>query len=739
MKNELNVHTRSISRRSFLITAGTVGIAVSYGNLPSQAFAATIATETAGNYNPNAWVTINHDGTVTIISPASEMGQGVMTTLPLLIADEMDAEWSKVKVVQSPSDAEKYGNPGFYGIQLTGGSETVRGYYEPLRLVGGQTRMILLHSAAEILDKPVTELTTEPGVVVHTPTQTRISYGEISRLGKIPDPLPQITAADLKQPDQWHYIGKKDLPRIDVPSKVDGSAIYGIDVQLPDMLYGAVIRPPVQGETPANIDDSEAKNVPGITKIVQLPYGVGIIGETIEATIRAKEMLSIEWTTGSRIRNYSSASLIEEYRKAGSDLSQTGVHAVKKGEAAQAIASSDTLIEVDYLSDHVYHATMEPMNATALVSDDGVDVWAPTQGPTFTQGFAAQTAGTTTDKVRVHTTMLGGGFGRRAERDFVDDAVSLAKEVKGRPVKAVWSREDDVRHGKYRPLVAQHVRVGLTSSGAISGWQHRVAADSIFARTLPPVFEDAGGLDDVVTEGADFNYDMPTHEVEYLRQDNGLDIGYWRAVGCGYTKFAVECVVDEIAAARNIDPAQQRLELLAGEPRARKVIENTVKMSDWSRPREGRALGLAYSDSFGAHCAAVAEVSVNRENGQIRVHKVWTTVDPGVAIQPQNIEAQMTGAITHGISHALYEQINVVNGEVQEGNFDTYRVIRMSEIPEIEVSILGDPTQKPSGMGEVGLPPIGPAIANAFARLTDGARLRHYPFLPDRVLEALNG
>lgn len=738
MTGTIQVRASELSRRSFLITAGGLGIAVAFGGLPRDALGATVAPASEGNYRPNAWVTIAADGTVTIMSPASEMGQGIMTTLPLLIAEDMDADWDKVRVVQAPSDAATYGNPGFYGVQLTGGSESTRGYYRVLRLVGAQTRKIIIASAAGMLNVPVSELATEPNKVVHSSSGRSLDYGEIAAAGALPDPLPQATEADLKPSEQWRYIGSLAVPRVDVPSKVDGTALFGTDVQLPNMLYGAVLRAPVQGERPEAIDNTEARGVPGVTHIVPLPYGVGIIGETVEATDRAKHLLDVTWTTSSRVRDYTSDRLLEQYRIIGRDLAQAGVDALAEGDAQAAISHAATVIEVDYMSDHVYHATMEPMNATALVTGDAVEIWAPTQGPTGTQGFAAEVAGTAPDKVKVNTMLLGGGFGRKAEADFIVDAVLLAKEVEGRPVKVIWSREDDVRHDKYRPLEAQHVQVGLDADGNIVGWRHRIVADSIFARTMPDLFDSQGGHDDVVTEGAHFNYAAPAHRIEYIRQDNGLDIGFWFAVGVGYTRFAIECVVDEIASARSIDPLDLRLELLRDQPRARRVIETVARMAEWDRQRDGRALGLAYSDAFGSHCAQIAEVSLNRETGEIWVHTVWCAVDPGIAVQPRNVEAMMIAGITNGASHALFERINIIDGQVQESNFDTYRVMRISEAPDIKVSVIPTPEAPIGGVGQAGLPPIGPAIANAVARLTGGVRLRHYPFLPERVLEALN-
>ncbi len=732
-----HIEARALTRRSFLVSTGGLSVAVAFGALPEAAFGASMANAGDGAYRPNAWVTIAEDGTVSIISPASEMGQGVMTSMPLLIAEDMDADWSKVRIVQAPADAKNYGNPKFGGAQLTGGSRTTPGYYDKLRLVGAQTRKVILASAADTLKVPVDELTTEPNVVVHKKSGKKIGYGELAKSAKLPDKLPEATPDDLKPARHWRYIGNRKIPRVDMAAKVNGSAVFGMDVQLPNMLYGAVLRTPVQGEKPVSVDDAAARKMKGILQIVPLPYGIGIIGDTVEATKKAKDSIKVTWSTGAKARGYTSDKLLEEYRKIASDLSKKGVDVHKEGDAEAAIAGAATVLKVDYMTDHVYHATMEPMNATAIVKNDQVEIWAPTQSPSVTQGFGARMAGTTPEKVKVHTTLLGGGFGRKTEADFIIDAVLLAKAVQGRPVKVIWSREDDVQHDKYRPLEAQHIEVGLDASGDVVGWRHRIVAQSIFARVFPAAFEKGGGQDGSVTEGLEFNYAVPAHHIEFIRQENGQDVGFWRAVGPGYTKFGVECMIDEIAAAKKVDPLTFRLELLKNEPRAQKVLHTVASMAKWTKKRKGRALGLAYSDAWGAHCAQIAEISLDRKSGEIRVHNVWCAVDPGVAVQPWNIEAQMMSAITHGASHALYEQINFVNGEVQESNFDTYRVMRMSEAPEVHVKVIATPENPPTGMGEVGLPPTGAAIANAVARLTGGVRLRHYPFLPDRVKAAL--
>jgi isoquinoline 1-oxidoreductase subunit beta len=730
------VQAERLTRRSFVVMIGGSAVGVAFGAISDATFARD-ATAAKGGRRLNAWVTIADNGIVTITSPASEMGQGVMTAMPALIAEDMDADWAMVRVVQAPADSNTYGNPGFGGRQLTGGSRTTQGYYEMLRLVGAQTRKVLIAVAADMLKVPVGELSTEPNRVVHKNSGQMLGYGEIAGRGILPNPLPQAAKSDLKPIAQCRLIGNASMQRLDIPSKTNGSARFGIDVQLPDMLYGAVLRAPVQGEQPKTIDDAAAKLVTGITAIVPLPYGVGIIGETVEATRKAKDLLKVEWSISSKVRTYDSDALLAAYADVGRDSAQTGVTVHAEADALAAILVADKVIAADYLTDHVYHATMEPMNATAQVTASGVEIWASTQGPAPTQMAAAKIAGVTPDRVKVNTMLIGGGFGRRGEVDFITDAVLLAKAVPGRPVKVIWSREDDVQHGKYRPLTAQHIKAGIDAGGNIVGWHHRIVAQSIYARSFPDAFAKSGGVDGPVTEGSDISYDFPAHRVEYLRQPDGHDVGFWRAVGAGYTKFAIECMIDELAAAKSIDPLKFRLALLEKQTGAYKVIEAVGKMAGWSRKRKGRALGLAYSDAWHAHCAQIAEVSLDRESGDIRVHNVWCAIDPGLAIQPLNIKAQMVGGIIHGTSHALFEQINIVKGEVKEDNFGSYRVLRMSEAPDVHVQILTTPGNPPSGIGEVGLPPVAPAIANAIARLTGGVRLRHMPFLPDRVKAAL--
>jgi isoquinoline 1-oxidoreductase beta subunit len=660
-----------------------------------------------------------------------------MTSIPLLIAEEMDADWQKVRIQQAPMDAKAYGNPKFGGIQTTGGSQSTRAFFDMLRLVGAQTRRVLLASAAVELRVPMAELTTRPNIVVHQPSGRTLSYGRLAELGSVPDSIPEVTLADLKPAADWRYIGTTALPRIDIRSKVTGAAEFGMDVQLPGMLYGAVRRPAVQGEAPVSVNDTAAGTIKGLTKIVPLPYGVGVVADSIWAARKALDALDIAWSEKSLTRGYSSNQVMADYQAIASKDGVASVIVARRGDAASALRSTFKVLTAAYASDHVHHATMEPPNATALVSAERVDVWGPFQAQTAVQSMAASATGIDMSRVEVHTTMIGGGFGRKYEADFALDAVLLAKSMPGRPVKVIWTREDDIQQGKYRPLEAQYIQVGFSEDGKITAWRHHIVAASISARYTPDSFKQSGGLDPTITEGIDFNYDVPNLLGEYTRAERGVDVGFLRAIGNGYTKFGVECMLDEVATVTGADPLGMRLRLLHHEPRAQRVLQAVAEMSGWKRQPKGAPLGIAYSDAFGTHCAQVAEIDVTHDTGEIRVLNVWCAVDAGVAIQPVNIDAQIMSGIVYGISLCLHEQINIVDGEVQEANFNDYRVLRLSEVPEIHIRVISSPSDAPGGIGEAGVPPVAAAIANAFAACNRGLRLRHYPFVPDRVKMAL--
>jgi Aerobic-type carbon monoxide dehydrogenase, large subunit CoxL/CutL homologs len=607
-----------------------------------------------------------------------------------------------------------------------------------VRLAGAQARKVLLANAARMLNVPVAELTTDNGTVVHKKSGRKLGYGDIAKSATMPDPMPKATKADLKPLDQCRFIGK-DHARVDIPLKVNGQAKYGIDTQLPDMLYASVLHPPVQGEKPAKIDDKAAKAIKGVISVHPLPRGVAVVGKTLEATMRGKAALKVAWTTTSKARKYSNDSLADEYTKLAGDWSHPSVDMLKNGDAAGTIGKAAKVISANYVADHVAHCCMEPLNATALVKGDQVWVWTSNQSVIDMKLAGAQGAGTKPDKVKVARPFLGGGFGRRTDHDVALEAVQLAKIMQGTPVKVIWSREDDVTQDMWRPFAAQRLEVGLDDKGDIVGWRHRVVAASYMARAIPPLFKKLGGKDPVSASGGDFRYAVPAQQVDYVRAQSGFEVGAWRGIAAGYTKFAVETMMDEVAAAKGVDPIELRISLLQKHPRSIAVLKAVAEMSGWNKPRsDGHALGVAYSDAVESHTAAVVEVSLDRQSGQIHVHHLWAAVDPGVVVQPKNVAAQIESAMVMSLGVALREQIRLKNGEPQETNFDSYQVLRMSEIPPIEVKVIST-DNPPTGIGEAGVPVVAPAIANAVAKLTGGKRLRHLPMTPERVKNALQG
>jgi isoquinoline 1-oxidoreductase subunit beta len=716
----------TLSRRSFLVSTGAFGVAVAFGTLPDTAAA-------AGSLAPNAWVTIGGDGIVTIVPPAVEMGQGVQTALPLILAEDLDADWSAVRLAPTPDDDKVYGNPAFRHQLTTVGSFAVTGYYETLRLAGAQARAVLLANAAAAWQVPMAELTTEAGIVVHAKSGRKIGYGDLARTATVPDPLPQVTAADLKPAAQFRLIGK-DVPLLDTAAKVNGSAQFGIDTQLPDMLYAAILYPSVQYQKPERIDDGAAKAVKGVVKVVPLPSGVGVIAETLEAAHKAKAALRVAWSAAPA-QSYGNERILEDYSRIAADWSRPGVEMLNQGDTDLAIKGAAKVIRADFFSEHVAHVCMEPLNATVKVDGDRVETWSGNQSPTNMKILAAIAAGTTPDKVRVHTAFLGGGFGRKSDGDELFQTTLLAKAVAGRPVKMIWSREDDMMNDKFRPLTAQHVEVGLDASRDIVAWRHRIVNESYLARVLPPAVFAKIGRDIVSGGGGEMSYAVPNHRVEWVRAARGVDVGAWRGIAAGYTKFAIETLIDEIAALKAVDPVAYRLALLRDDPRAATVVSTVAEMADWGRKRQGRAVGIAYSNALRSRTAAAAEVSVDEANGEIKVHRLWTAVDAGLAVQPRNIVAQIESAMNVGLGAALVEEITFKNGVVQQTNFHEYPVMRMSDVPPMAVKVISS-AAPPTGIGEAGVPVVAPAIANAVALLT-GKRLRHLPMTPDRVKRGL--
>jgi isoquinoline 1-oxidoreductase beta subunit len=728
----------SLSRRQVMIGAAGLSFALALGTA-GRSVAAVVGSERGGKAL-SPWVSITPDGTITIMSAATEMGQGSMTSLPLIIAEELDADWSKVRIVPAPPIDAVYGNPGFGGMMYTAGSNAVTSYFRPLRVFGAQVRRVLLDNAAKKLGVPVEELTTDPSVVVHAKSGQRLSYGAIAAFAEVPDKAPEIKPEQLKKTSDFRLIGK-DVMRVELPSKVNGSATYGIDVQVPGMLYGSVLRAPVEGSVPDKIDDGKAKAVAGVVSIVRLPHGVGVLAETPWAAFEAREALirSVTWTRTGMAWGFDSDKGIEAFAADAKNLARPATEWSRAGDAKGQFEKAASVIEAQYRCDYAYHAQMEPLNAVAAVSPSGdsVEIWAGTQSQTTATEAPAKYLGIPRDKVKLHDLLMGGGFGRRGNRDvdFIMDAVMLSKEI-GRPVKVMWTREDDVHNGRFRPMSGHYLRAGFDAGGKLTAWHHRLAADRITPFMDPVRYQAGGGKDGMVMAGTDVRgYDIPHQLVEQLYRDAGIRTNPLRGIGVTANKFATESFMDEVARKRGADPLAFRLDLLKGTPRAHKVVERVAQMADWSRKRDGRALGLAYIDYSGSQVAAIAEVSINRASGEIKVHDFWCAMDCGIAVQPDNVVAQTESSIVYGLGLALYERISIKNGAVEQSNFYDYHLPRMNQVPQMHIEVISTDNH-PTGAGQMATPLVAPAIASAVAQLT-GVRLRHTPFTPERVKQAL--
>jgi isoquinoline 1-oxidoreductase beta subunit len=743
------------SRREFFKRAGlALGFVLMPNGLLTVVDAHACGDE--GDLDLNAWVHIsNSQDTITVMCPTAEMGQGIYTSLPLLLAEELDANWRHIRVTQAPSD-QAFINPDYFNVQGVGGSRSTIGYWRIMRLAGAQARAILIANAARRWGVPFAECATVPSQVVHTASGRKMSYMEIALIDDIQLDAPQLTEKDLKAPSQWRLIGR-DVQRLDVPLKVNGSARYGIDVQMPGMLYASILRPPVatcpyplygdgSENGPVKVDASAAMKIEGVVKVVELPHGVAVVGTDYWATVKGKRALKVEWRKGSLGSQYDSEAKKREWTAIAADRSKQGRTLDNAGDFGAAIKAAAQSVSAEYVTDHVHHACMEPFNATAWLMHGDLELWAPTQGQTWAQQSCGRVIGMPADKVRVHTTFLGGGFGAKTEQLPNAEAAMLSKAM-DKPVKVIWSREDDVKHGAYRPLTAQRMDAAISVDGTVTGWSHRLVADSVLVRARKVVWDKNPGIDGSVAVGMTQPYGIPNKHHEYIHQLGGVPVGYWNAVGNGFTIFAVESFMDEVAAKLGKDPLQLRIELMT-DARGKALLERVRKMSDWDRKREAvrsassraedRALGVAYNHGGRWNCqiAEVVEVSMDRATGRIRVHNVWAAADPGTAIQPRHLRQQLETGIIWGMSAGLRERITIKDGVVQQSNFHDYPVPRMDEIPEIHIEIIQGAVGQSSGAGQIGVAPMAPAIANAVYRLT-GARVRAMPMLPERVKQAL--
>lgn len=700
-------------RRSFLKTglAGATGLLVGL-RLPESAFA-ELAPVPAGGFAPNAWIRVAPDDTVTFIIDRSEMGQGVITSLSMLLAEELECDWKRVRWEFAPAD-KAYFNP-LFGMQGTGGSMSLRGAWTPTLKAGAIARDMLVTAAAQQwgVDKALCHA--ENGMVVNTKTKARASYGSLAGAAA---KLPVPAEVPLKDPNTFKLVGKPTR-RLDTAIKTTGRAQFGIDVRLPGMLHAVVARCPVFGGKLAGFDATKAKAAQGVKAVVPISSGVAVIADNTWSAIQARELLDIKWDEGANAK-LSSADITRMF---ADTMAAPGAEARKEGDAAAALASSPKKLEAVYEAPYLAHATMEPMNCTADVRSDRVDVWVPTQFQTMTEQSAVRISGLKPEQVHVHTTFLGCGFGRRAEQDFVVEALEASKAV-GAPVQVTWTREDDMQHDFYRPGSYCRLSAGLDAEGWPVAFGARIASPSIMARFFGPGAI-KNNLDNTSVEGvSDLPYDIPNVLVDYHLTEPGVPVGFWRSVGASQNGFFSESFVDEMAAATGKDPFEFRRKLLARKPRHLGVLELAATKAGWGTPLPaGRFRGIAMVEAFGTYVAEVAEISIS--SGSLRVHRVVCAVDCGRIVNPATAEAQMQGAIVFGLSAALKGEITIEAGRVRQSNFDDYEVLRMNEMPTVEVHIVQSEAA-PTGCGEPGVPPIAPAVCNAIFAAT-GKRIRRLP------------
>jgi isoquinoline 1-oxidoreductase beta subunit len=638
-----------------------------------------------------------------------------------------------VRVQQGPV-AKEFTNP-FYKLQITVGSSTVRAFYDPARQAGAAGRAMLVQAAAAHWKVPENECRAELGKIKHGKSGRSLTYGQIClEAAKLPVPK----TAPLKKESEFRYIGKA-MPRLDIPAKVSGKTIYGLDVDLPDLHYAVIARPPAYGAKALSFDEKAAGQVKGVVKVVPTPHGIAVCAKTLQAAWMGRDALQVKWDAGA-LPQMDNAFIEKTFME---DLDKPGSKAAANGDAVKALSEAAQKIKATYFVPFVAHTTMEPMNCTAQVTKDQCDVWVPTQGQTVAQLVATQISGFPPEKVNIHTTYMGCGLGRRAMPDFVVEAVIISKVV-GKPVKVVWTREEDVKYDMFRAATAQRIEAGLDGQGKLIGWSHKAVAGSLMKDIDPKGIVDGvdilslWGLVDFPgsPDGNKIIYEIPNLYLEFLISQLPIPVTAWRSVQNGPNAFVVESFIDELAAAAKKDPLAFRLGLLKGSPRAQKVLQLAAEKAGWGKSLpQGRGLGIAQHHCFGTYVAQVAEVSVNDKTGALKVHRVVAAVDCGTAVNPDTTTAQIEGSIVIALSTVFKEEVRFANGGVKSANFDDYPVIRMSQVPEIEVHIVNT-GEKLGGIGEPGVPPTAPAVANAVFKAS-GARVRRIPLTPDRILAAL--
>jgi isoquinoline 1-oxidoreductase beta subunit len=710
-----------ISRRS-LLTGGLAGGFLLAFHLPVRAANEPVQPPdvTDGKFAPNAFIRIDLTGQTTLVMPQVEMGQGVYTSIAMILAEELDADFSQVTLQHAPPNDKFYGNPVF-GLQSTGNSNSIRAFWKPLRTAGASARAMLVQAAAQQWQVEPASCSTSNGEVTHKDSGRKLSYGALAAGASSQTPPKD---APLKDPKDFVLIGKS-LKRLDTPDKVNGKAVYGIDAMLPGMKFATLAQCPVFGGKIGKVDDSAAAKIPGVRQVIVLDDLVAVVGDHMWAAKKGLDALVVTWDEGPNAR-INSKDIWEDLRAASQ---KDGAVAKSVGDIAKGLATGDKL-EASYELPFLAHTTMEPLNCTVHVKSDSCEIWTGTQIMTRVQSEAAKAAGLPVDKVIVNNHLLGGGFGRRLEPDMVIAAVRIAKQVDG-PVKVVWTREEDVQHDIYRPVYRDTIAATL-SDGKIVGWKYRVAGSAVIARWLPPAFQK--GIDiDAVDSAVDMPYDIPNFHVEYVRAEPpAVPTGFWRGVGPNNNVFAIECFMDELARKAGKDPIAFRRDMLGKNPRMRAVLDLVAEKSNWGQPLPPRAgRGVSLQPTFDSSIATVVEAEVD-DHGEVHLRRITSAVDTGIAVNPDTIVAQLQGGLIFGLTAALYGEITIDKGRVQQSNFHDYRMLRIDQVPKIEVHVIKS-GEMPGGIGETGVIGGPPALRNAIYAAT-GVALRRLPI--DRTLIA---
>ena len=711
----------NVSRRGVLTGALASGFLLAF-HLPLRASNEPVQPPdvTDGKFAPNAFIRIDDSGHTTLVMPQVEMGQGIYTAVAMILAEELDADISSVVLEHAPANEKLYANPAF-GVQATGGSTSVRAFWKPLRVAGASARAMLVQAAAGQWQVEPASCTTSKGEVTHSPSGRKLSYGALATAASSQTPPKDVP---LKDPKDFVYVGQS-LKRFDTPDKVNGKAVYGIDAILPGMKFATLAQCPVFGGKVGKVDDTVAKKIAGVRQVVVLDDLVAVVGDHMWAAKQGLEALSIDWDEGPNGK-ISSKDIWQDLRTASE---KDGVVAKSEGDIAKGLASGDRL-DAAYELPFLAHATMEPLSATVHCRADSCEIWTGTQIMARAQSEAAKAAGLPVDKVTVYNHLLGGGFGRKLEPDMVVAAVRIARKVDG-PVKVVWTREDDIQHDVYRPVYRDTISATL-SDGKIVGWKYKIAGSAVIARWLPPAFQK--GIDiDAIDSAADQPYDIPNIHVEYVRAEPpAVPTGFWRGVGPNNNVFAIECFMDELARKAGKDPIEFRKGMLGKNPRLLGALNLVAEKSNWGQPLPARVgRGVCVQPSFASFIATVVEAEID-EQGEIYLRRVTSAVDTGIAVNPDTIMAQFEGGLIFGLTAALYGDITIEKGRVQQSNFHDYRMLRIDQAPKIDVHVIKS-GEAPGGIGETGVTAGPPALRNAIYAVT-GVALRRLPI--DRALIA---